>query len=81
MSLIEETSFLANNNRQTKDIYPFTVDNSSEANSIDWYNAYFEVYFKLVKTANGVGITEGINIIIVTKILQQQQMVIHLSKS
>ena len=31
---------VANNNRQTKDNYLFTVDNSSEANPVDWYNAY-----------------------------------------
>ena len=31
---------VANNNRQTKDNYLFTVDNSSEANPLDWYNAY-----------------------------------------
>lgn len=35
------------NNRQTRDNYLFVVDNSSEANSIDWYNAYLEVNFKL----------------------------------
>lgn len=33
------------NNRQTKDNYLFVVDNSSEANPIDWYNAYLEVNF------------------------------------
>ena len=35
-------SIIANNARQTKDNYRFTVDNSSEANQIDWYNAYLE---------------------------------------
>ena len=48
---------VANNNRQTKDNYLFTVDNSSEANPIDWYNAYLEVNFKLVKYTDGTGIT------------------------
>ena len=34
---------LGADNRQTKDNYRFVVDNSSEANPIDWYNAYLEV--------------------------------------
>ena len=33
-------AIVANNARQTKDNYRFVVDNSSEANPIDWYNAY-----------------------------------------
>ena len=50
-----------NNARQKKDNYRFTVDNSSEANPIDWYNAYFEVDFKLVTlTDNDVGIVAGV---------------------
>ena len=52
---------VANNNRQTKDNYLFTVDNSSEANPIDWYNAYLEVNFKVVKYTDGTGITAGAN--------------------
>ena len=49
-----------NNARQTKDNYRFEVDNSSEANPIDWYNAYLEVDFKLVTLADStVGITAG----------------------
>lgn len=32
-------------NRQTKDNYHFVVDNSSEANPIDWYNSYLAVSF------------------------------------
>ena len=48
---------VANNARQTKDNYRFTVDNSSEANPIDWYNAYLEVDFQLVALADGAGIT------------------------
>jgi len=50
---------VANNARQTKDNYRFTVDNSSEANPIDWYYAYFEVDFQLVALADGAGITAG----------------------
>ena len=50
---------VANNTSQTKNDYRFTVDNSSEANPIDWYNAYLEVDFKLVQLANGAGMTGG----------------------
>ena len=40
--------------------YRFTVDNSSEANPIDWYSAYLEVDFKLVTLADSdTGITAG----------------------
>ena len=43
-----------------KNNYRFTVDNSSEANPIDWYNAYLEVDFKLVQLADSTtGITAG----------------------
>ena len=53
-------SNVANNARQTKDNYRFEVDNSSEANPIDWYNAYLEVDFKLVQLADSTaGITAG----------------------
>ena len=52
---------VANNNRQTKDNYLFSIDNSREANPIDWYNAYVEVNFKLVKYTDGTRITEGAN--------------------
>ena len=53
-------SIVANNARQTKNNYRFTVDNSSESNRIDWYNAYLEVDFKLVTLADStVGITAG----------------------
>ena len=53
-------SIVANNARQTKNNYRFTVDNSSEANPIDWYNAYLEVDFKLVQLADSAaGITAG----------------------
>ena len=53
-------SNVANGARQTKNNYRFEVDNSSEANPIDWYNAYLEVDFKLVTLADStVGITAG----------------------
>ena len=39
----------------------FTVDNSSEVNPIDWYNAYLEVDFQLVQLADGAGIPTGAN--------------------
>ena len=53
---------VANNARQTKNNYRFTVDNSSEANPIDWYNAYLEVDFKLVTLADSAtGITGGVD--------------------
>ena len=48
-------AIVPNNARQRKDNYRFVVDNSSEANPIDWYNAYLEVDFQLV------GITAGPN--------------------
>ena len=51
----------ANNARQTKDNYRFVVDNCSEANPIDWYNAYLEVNFQLVQLADGAGIPAGAN--------------------
>ena len=51
-------SIVANNARETKNNYRFEVDNSSEANPIDWYNAYLEVDFKLVELADSdTGIT------------------------
>ena len=53
-------SIVANNARQTKNNYRFEVDNSSEANPIDWYNAYLEVDFKLVTLADSnTGIAAG----------------------
>ena len=45
-------AIIDNNARQTKDNYRFVVDNSSEANPIDWYNAYLEVDFQLVTLAD-----------------------------
>ena len=43
---------VANNNRQVKDNYLFVVDNTSEANPIDWYNPYFEIGFKMATLAD-----------------------------
>ena len=55
-------AIVANNARQRKDNYRFVVDNSSEANPIDWYNAYLEVDFQLVTLADSaVGITAVAN--------------------
>ena len=53
-------AIVANTATQTKNNYRFEVDNSSEANPIDWYNAYLEVDFKLVTLADSdVGIEAG----------------------
>ena len=52
-------AIVANNARQRKNNYRFEVDNSSEANPIDWYNAYLEVDFKLVRLDNGAEIVAG----------------------
>ena len=49
-------SIVANNARQTKNNYRFTVDNSPEANPIDWYNAYLEVDFKPVQLADSTAV-------------------------
>ena len=55
-------AIVPNNARQRKDNYRFVVDNSSETNPIDWYNAYLEVDFQLVTLADSaVGITAGAN--------------------
>ena len=53
-------AIVGNNATQTKNNYRFEVDNSSEANPIDWYKAYLEVDFKLVTLADStVGIEVG----------------------
>ena len=53
-------AIVANNARQTKNNYRFEVDNTSEANPIDWYNAYLEIEFKLVTLADSdTGIAVG----------------------
>ena len=54
-------AIVGNNARQTKDNYRFVVDNSSEVNPIDWYNAYLEVDFQLVAFADGAGIAADAN--------------------
>ena len=55
-------SNIVNNNRQSKGDYQFVADNFSEANPIDWYDAYFEVDFKLVTVADSATeITAGNN--------------------
>ena len=45
-------TIVANGATQFKSDYRFEVDNSSQANPIDWYNAYLEVNFKLVTLAD-----------------------------
>ena len=45
-------SIVPNGATQLKTDYKFIVDNSSEANPIDWYNANLEVNFKLVTLAD-----------------------------
>ena len=52
-------TIVANTAYQRKDNYRFVIDNSSEANPIDWYNAYLEVNFNLVKTADGAEFADG----------------------
>ena len=54
-------SIVGNGVSQVKDNYRFSVDNSSELNPIDWYKAYLEVDFKLVKLSDGTGIAEGVD--------------------
>ena len=52
------TAIVADAAKQRKNNYRFEVDNTSEANPIDWYKAYFEVEFKLVTLADSdAGIT------------------------
>ena len=41
-----------NNQLQKKSGYRFLVDSSSETHPFDWYNAYFEVDFKITKMDN-----------------------------
>ena len=72
-------AIVANNARQTKNNYRFEVDNSSEANPIDWYNAYLEVDFKLVTLADSdTGIAAGTGA--ANSVFAQQQMAKHSSK-
>ena len=48
-----------NNKSQEKSNIRFYVDSTNEVNSNDWYNAYFEVHFKLNKLANGNNFVEA----------------------
>ena len=43
------TTVRGNNQEQMKNQHRFIIDNTAEINPIDWYNAFFEVEFKLVK--------------------------------
>ena len=43
------TTIGGNNQEQMKNQHRFIIDNTAEINPIDWYNAFFEVEFKLVK--------------------------------
>ena len=54
-------AIVANNGTQRKNNYRFEVDNSSEANPIDWYKAYLEVEFKLVRLDNGAAIDVAVD--------------------
>ena len=46
------TTVRGNNQEQMKNQHRFIIDNTAEINPIDWYNAFFEVEFKLVKLAD-----------------------------
>ena len=46
------TTKRGNNQEQMKNQHRFIIDNTAEINPIDWYNAFFEVEFKLVKLAD-----------------------------
>ena len=46
------TTIRGNNQEQMKNQRRFIIDNTAEINPIDWYNAFFEVEFKLVKLAD-----------------------------
>ena len=54
-------STVENDARQKKENYTFSVDNTSETNPFDWYNAYLEINFKPVKLDDGTGIDAGAN--------------------
>ena len=43
------TTKRGNDQEQMKNQHRFIIDNTAEINPIDWYNAFFEVEFKLVK--------------------------------
>ena len=46
------TTIRGNNQEQMKNQHRFIIDNTAEINPIDWFNAFFEVEFKLVKLAD-----------------------------
>ena len=46
------TTKRGNNQEQMKNQHRFIIDNTAEINPIDWYNAFFEIEFKLVKLEN-----------------------------
>ena len=46
------TTIRGNNQEQMENQHRFIIDNTAEINLIDWYNAFFEVEFKLVKLAD-----------------------------
>ena len=46
------TTKMGNNQEQIKNQHRFIIDNTAEINPIDWYNAFFEVEFRLVKLAD-----------------------------
>ena len=46
------TTIRGNNQEQMKNQRRFIIDNTAEINPIDWFNAFFEVEFKLVKLAD-----------------------------
>ena len=55
-------TIVANGERQRKENYRFEVDNTSEANPIDWYNVYLEVNFQLTTLADSTtGVAAGID--------------------
>ena len=46
------TTKRGNGEEQIKNQHRFIIDNTAEINPIDWYNAFFEIDFKLVKLAD-----------------------------
>ena len=46
------TTKRGNGEEQMKNQHRFIIDNTAEINPIDWYNAFFEIEFKLVKLAD-----------------------------
>ena len=51
----------ANNQFQKKSAYRFVIDTSNEAHPIDWYNACFEIDFKITKMDNiNYGANDGV---------------------